>query len=131
MEHYIQSAEDLALLRKTLDQLLELKAKNGRIANSPWTLSGIHGFFRDGTVPGCNAGRRFMVVTPQGGLRPCSMFDNQYASQKAMLKEFVPTNECGACYVSIRSYLDASFWTLLKDNLGSRVFTRNGNSSQC
>jgi MoaA/NifB/PqqE/SkfB family radical SAM enzyme len=131
MDHYIQSAEDLALLRKTLDQLLELKSNNGRIANSPWTLSGIHDFFRDGTVPGCNAGRRFMVVTPTGGLRPCSMFENEYTSQKAMVREFVPTNHCGGCYVSIRSYLDASFWTLLKDNVSTRVLTRNGQSDQC
>jgi MoaA/NifB/PqqE/SkfB family radical SAM enzyme len=131
MDHYVQSAEDLALLRKTLDQLLELKSNNGRIANSPWTLSGIHDFFRDGTVPGCNAGRRFMVVTPTGGLRPCSMFENEYTSQKAMVREFVPTNHCGGCYVSIRSYLDASFWTLLKDNVSTRVLTRNGQSDQC
>jgi MoaA/NifB/PqqE/SkfB family radical SAM enzyme len=131
MDHYIQSAEDLALLRKTLDQLLELKSRNGRIANSPWTLSGIHGFFRDGTVPGCNAGRRFMVVTPTGGLRPCSMFENEYTSQKAIVREFVPTNHCGGCYVSIRSYLDAGFWTLLKDNVSTRVLTRNGQSDQC
>jgi hypothetical protein len=59
------------------------------------------------------------------------MFENEYASQKEMLKEFVPTNKCGGCYVSIRSYLDASFWTLLKDNVGSRVFSRNGSSGQC
>ena len=124
-------SEDLALLRKTLDELLELKAKNGRIANSAWTLSGIHDFFRDGTVPGCNAGRRFMVVTPKGGLRPCSMFENEYASQKEMLKKFVPTNKCGGCYVSIRSYLDASFWTLLKDNVRTRVLSRNGSPEQC
>jgi len=131
MDHCIQSAEDLALLRKTLDQLLDLKSRNGRIANSPWTLSGIHDFFRDGTVPGCNAGRRFMVVTPTGGLRPCSMFENEYTSQKAMVREFVPTNHCGGCYVSIRSYLDASFWTLLKDNVSTRVLTRNGQSDEC
>ena len=131
MDHYIQSPEDLALLRKTLDELLELKSKNGRIANSPWTLSGIHDFFRDGTVPGCNAGKRFMVVTPTGGLRPCSMFENEYTSQKAIVREFVPTNHCGGCYVSIRSYLDAGFWTLLKDNVSTRVFTRNGRSEQC
>jgi len=131
LEHYIQSGEDLALLRRTLDELLTLKAKNGRIANSPWTLSGIHDFFREGTIPGCKAGRRFMVVTPTGGLRPCSMFEDTYTSQKAILKEWVPKNECGGCYVSIRSYLDASFWTLLKDNVSSRVFSRNGASKNC
>jgi hypothetical protein len=59
------------------------------------------------------------------------MFDNEYSSQKAMLKEFVPTNQCGGCYVSIRSYLDASFWTLLKDNVSSRVFSRDGNPERC
>jgi MoaA/NifB/PqqE/SkfB family radical SAM enzyme len=131
MDHNISSSEDLTMLRQTLDDLLALKAHSGRITNSPWTLSGIHDFFQRGTIPGCNAGRRFMVVTPAGGLRPCSMFDATYPSQKEILKEWVPRNSCGGCYVSIRSYLDASFWTLLKDNLSSRVFSRNGAAKNC
>ena len=131
MEHYIESPDDLALLRRTLDDLLALKAANGRIANSPWTLSGIHDFFVQGTIPGCKAGQRFMVVTPTGGLRPCSMYEDTYSSHKDMLKEWVPWNECGGCYVSIRSYLDASFWTLLKDNLSNRVFTSKRPAKTC
>ncbi len=131
MDHYIRSADDLALLRRTLDDLLTLKAQNGRIANSSWTLSGIYNFFLHGTIPGCKAGRRFMVVTPTGGLRACSMFENTYASHEEILKEWVPKNECGGCYVSIRSYLDASFWTLLKDNLSNRVFTGSGSAKNC
>ncbi len=131
MDHYIQSADELALLRRTLDDLLALKAQNGRIANSSWTLSGIHDFFQRGTIPGCKAGRRFMVVTPTGGLRACSMFDETYASHKEILKEWVPNNDCGGCYVSIRSYLDASFWTLLKDNLSNRVFNGNKSAKNC
>ena len=131
MDHYIHSPEDLALLRHTLDDLLTLKVHNGRIANSPWTISGIYNFFLHGTIPGCKAGQRFMVVTPTGGLRACSMFENTYASHQEILKEWVPNNECGGCYVSIRSYLDASFWTLLKDNLSNRVFTRQSQGKQC
>jgi len=131
MDHYIRSADDLALLRRTLDDLLTLKAQNGRIANSSWTLSGIHDFFLHGTIPGCKAGRRFMVVTPTGGLRACSMFDETYASHQEILDEWVPKNECGGCYVSIRSYLDASFWTLLKDNLSNRVFTGAKSAKNC
>jgi MoaA/NifB/PqqE/SkfB family radical SAM enzyme len=131
MEHYIQTEDDLVLLRRTLDELLALKAHNGRIANSPWTLDGIYDFYLHGTIPGCNAGKRFMVVTPTGGLRACSMFDQTYASHKEILKEWVPKNECGGCYVSIRSYLDASFWTLLKDNLSTRVFARRAPAKQC
>jgi MoaA/NifB/PqqE/SkfB family radical SAM enzyme len=131
MEHYIGSMADLDVLRRTLDELLALKAQNGRIANSPWTLSGIHDYFLYGTLPGCNAGRRFLVVTPDGGLRPCSMMEQTYGSQKEILKQFVPQNQCGGCYVSIRSYLDASFWTLLKDNVSTRVFPRRNGQRQC
>ena len=131
MEHYISSVTDLETLRETLDELLELKAHNGRVANSPWTLAGIHDFFLHGTVPGCKAGRRFLVVTPDGGLRPCSMFEETYGSQEEILKKFVPHNQCGGCYVSIRSYLDASFLTLLADNVKTRVLSRNGRAHQC
>jgi len=131
MEHYISSPEDLELLRRTMDELLELKAKNGRITNSPWTLSGTCDFFKQGSIPGCNAGRRFLVVTPEGGLRACSMFDETYGSQKEVMEKFVAKNTCGGCYVSIRAYLDASFWTLLKDNVETRVLARNGRATQC
>ena len=131
MEHYISSKEDLDLLCRTLDELIALKSKTGRIANSPWTLSGIYDYFSNGSIPGCKAGRRFMVVTPTGGLRPCSMFDDTYRSQREILKEWVPKNTCGGCYVSIRSYLDASFWTLMKDNLENRVLHAQKQAGQC
>jgi len=131
MGHYICSPEELELLRRTMDELLELKARNGRIANSPWTLSGIPDFFQKGSIPGCSAGRRFLVVTPEGGLRPCSMFDSTYASQKEIMEKFVATNTCGGCYVSIRAYLDASFWTLLKDNVKTRVLARDEHRQSC
>jgi len=129
MEHYISSFDDLELLRRTMDELAEVKAKNGRIINSGWTLSGTYDFFKRGTIPGCNAGRRFLVVTPDGGLRPCSMVEATYASQKEIKAKFVPSNTCGGCYVSIRAYLDASFWTLLKDNVQQRVLAPNGHSN--
>jgi MoaA/NifB/PqqE/SkfB family radical SAM enzyme len=131
MEHYISSPEDLDLLRRTMNDLLELQEKNGRITNSSWTLSGIPNFFKNGSVPGCQAGRRFMVVTPDGGMRACSMFPETYASHREVMEKFVAHNTCGGCYVSIRAYLDASFWTLLKDNVRSRVLQRNADAAQC
>jgi MoaA/NifB/PqqE/SkfB family radical SAM enzyme len=131
MEHYISSPEDLDLLRRTMNDLLELQAKNGRITNSPWTLWGIPDFFKNGSVPGCQAGRRFMVVTPDGGMRACSMFEETYGSHREVMEKFVAHNTCGECYVSIRAYLDASYWTLLKDNIRTRVLHRNGHAGQC
>jgi hypothetical protein len=48
------------------------------------------------------------------------------------MEKFVATNACGGCYVSIRAYLDASFWTLLKDNVKTRVLARNnGQANRC
>jgi len=131
MEHYISSPEDLALLKQAIDELVDLKHKEGRITNSDWTLTGIVDFFKKGSIPGCNAGRRFLVVNPDGGMRPCSMYEPTYGSQKEILQKFVRTNTCGQCYVSIRSYLDASFMTLLMDNVRQRVFNRKDGCSQC
>ncbi|MEW6364797.1 MAG: radical SAM protein [Acidobacteriota bacterium] len=131
MEHYIDTPEDLELLRRTLNDLVDLKGRNGRITNSVWTLTGTYDFFAQGSIPGCTAGRRFLVVNPDGTLRPCSMYELSYDSQKQILKEFVPSNTCGKCYVSIRAYLDANYGTLLMDNVRQRVVPRNGNSKSC
>ncbi len=131
LDHYISSPQDLELLRRTMGELLELQGKNGHITNSPWTLSGTYDFYKTGSIRGCQAGRRFLVVKPDGGLRPCSMFEPTYPSQKDILKEFVAKNQCGGCYVSIRAYLDASFWTLLKDNVRTRVLRRSTHTQTC
>jgi MoaA/NifB/PqqE/SkfB family radical SAM enzyme len=129
MEHYINSLDDLDLLHRTLKELLELKARDGRITNSDWTLKGTFDYFQKGKIPGCNAGKRFLVVKPDGGMRPCSMFEPVYSSPQEIKKKFVPNNDCGECYVSIRAYLDASFWTLLKDNVQQRVFHKHSNGN--
>ncbi len=131
MEHYISSPEDMELLRSTMNELRVLQAKNGRITNSDWTLAGVYDFFKAGTIPGCQAGRRFMVVTPDGRMRACSMFEQTYASHREVMDKFVARNTCGGCYVSIRAYLDASYWTLLKDNVRSRVLKRHAQNGQC
>jgi MoaA/NifB/PqqE/SkfB family radical SAM enzyme len=123
--HYIESAEDLQILKRNLNELLELKSHNGHITNSSWTLSGTYEYFRNGTIPGCKAGERFLVVSPDGTMRPCSMFNLKYSSLKEIKKEFIEKNTCGECYVSIRAYLDASYSRLLMDNVRNRVFSRN------
>ncbi|HEY4682139.1 MAG TPA: radical SAM protein [Candidatus Acidoferrales bacterium] len=130
-EHFISSEEDLKRLRETMQKLIALKRSNGRIVNSDWTLSGTYQFFKDGYVPGCNAGKRFLVVTPDGYLRPCSMHEKKYLRPEDILKEFVPENSCGGCYVAIRAYLNESFWTLLKDNVTSRVLRQKAAGNSC
>ena len=115
-KYTIETEEDLARLRSELDKLKEYSRSHcGRIMNEDFNIEGTYSFFEKGEMPNCTAGLRFMVVTPQGELKPCSMHDKTYDSLRQMQKEFIPTNKCGGCYVSIRSYLDRSLPTLIRD----------------
>ena len=75
-------------------------------------------------MPGCSAGRKFLVVRPEGTLNPCSMYrEKRYKTQKEMIKDFSDKNDCQDCYVAIRSYSDKSLWSLIKE-VGVIVKTR-------
>jgi len=116
---FIYSREDLEMLQRKIQELIQLKKERRKILNSTYTLMKTYEFFRDGHIPDCNVGRRFLVVRPNGYLVPCSMRPHHrlYSTQEEMLEEFSKHNECGACYVAIRAYSDKSFGTLVKDNL--------------
>jgi MoaA/NifB/PqqE/SkfB family radical SAM enzyme len=133
MDHFISDPDELAVLKETMRELIRLKEGGGRIVNSAWTLSGTYEYFNnDGYMPGCSAGKRFLVVQPDGSLLPCSMKpDRTYSSQGEILKEFTSNNTCGACYVAIRAYLDENYWTLLRDNVSQRVFRKSGVKKAC
>ena len=89
------------------------------IVNSPSTLEATRQYFANGGTPGCKAGLRFLVVTADGALQPCSMQFQRYPleERERMIAEFTATNTCDECYVSIRSYLDKSFPQLLWENV--------------
>lgn len=120
-DYDIREPQDLELLEKTINRLLTLKRNNGCIVNSDWTLTGTYQFFKNNGAPGCKAGIRYMVINPDGTMRPCSMYNCRYESLDEMYEEFVKDNSCDACYVSIRAYLSEGYWTLLADNIRERV----------
>ena len=126
MEHYISSPAELEELRASIAELIRLKRRNGRVVNPEWTLWGTYQYFKNGTIPGCKAGVRFLVVTPDGRIQPCSMHKRTYSTREEMLQAFLPTNTCGECYVAIRAYLNQSFWKLLWDNFSSLALSRGG-----
>jgi len=121
----IDSPEDLARLREQLDQLMEYKQTHcGLIQNADFNIEGTYQFFEKGEILPCRAGLRFLVVTPDGFLKPCSMHERKYTSLRQIHKEFVPHNNCGGCYVSIRSYLDKPMGDLLKEYFSSHSMRR-------
>jgi MoaA/NifB/PqqE/SkfB family radical SAM enzyme len=123
----INSEEDLKLLRQTIAELIKLKERSKHIANPEAVLLQTLKFFEQGCMPNCQAGRRFFVVMPDGNFVPCSLHRNKYSNQKEMIKNFSCANQCGACYVAIRSYSEPSLWSQLKDipAYGKRLFAPN------
>ena len=118
-DYSLTTPEQLTLLNSELDRIDARRDASNWIVNSPSTLAATRKFFHDGSMPGCKAGHRFLVVTSDGWLQPCSMIFKRYRleDREQMIEEFTKTNDCGNCYVSIRSYLDKSFPQLLWENV--------------
>jgi len=115
-QYFISDERDLATLRKIIDELITIKQREGIILNPAPVLLKIHKFFKDGGMLGCSAGRKFLVVRPEGTLNPCSMYrEKRYTNQKDMIRGFSDNNNCQDCYVAIRSYSDKSIWSLAKE----------------
>ncbi|MEO8595947.1 MAG: radical SAM protein, partial [Candidatus Solibacter sp.] len=113
------SSTQLAELCARLNRVEQRRDNSNWIVNSPSTLQATRDYFTNGGAPGCKAGLRFLVVTADGQLQPCSMQFQRYAleDRDLMIREFTAKNTCGECYVSIRSYLDKSFPQLLWENV--------------
>jgi MoaA/NifB/PqqE/SkfB family radical SAM enzyme len=109
----------LAELNARLDRVEALRDGANWIVNSRSTIDATRRYFQNGGTPGCKAGLRFLVVTADGALQPCSMQFQRYALEERgrMIEEFTGANQCDECYVSIRSYLDKSFPQLLWENV--------------
>ena len=119
--------EQIAELSARLDRVEAQRDPTNWIVNSPSTLAATRRYFENGGAPGCRAGHRFLVVTANGALQPCSMQFQRYRleDRARMIEEFTANNRCGECYVSIRSYLDKSFGQLLSENVrGFLAFRR-------
>ena len=123
-DYFLSTTEQLATLNAELDRIETRRDATNWIVNAPATLQATRRYFENGGTPGCKSGLRFLVVTADGMLQPCSMQFRRYSlgERARMIEEFTQTNDCDECYVSIRSYLDKSFPQLLGENV-SRFFS--------
>lgn len=118
-DYFLNTAEQLAELNQQLDRVEARRDSSNWIVNAPTTLDATRRYFANRGTKGCKAGLRFLVVTADGMLQPCSMQFRKYRleDRERMIEEFTSTNSCDECYVSIRSYLDKSFPQLLAENV--------------
>ena len=118
-DYFLNSEQQLDQLRRHMERVEARRDGTNWIVNSPSTLEATVRYFENRGTPGCTAGLRFLVVTCDGWLQPCSMQFQRYRleEQAKMIAEFTNTNTCDQCYVSIRSYLDKGFSQLLGENV--------------
>ena len=126
-DYFPGSPAQLAEISARLDRVEARRDPTNWIVNAPTTLQATRRYFATGGAPGCKAGLRFLVVTADGSLQPCSMQFQRYSLDERgrMVSEFTANNQCDECYVSIRSYLDKSFPQLLWENV-SGFLSLNG-----
>jgi MoaA/NifB/PqqE/SkfB family radical SAM enzyme len=126
-DYFLDAPEQLAELNRQLDAVEERRDATNWIVNAPTTLEATRQYFGNRGTPGCKAGLRFLVVTAEGALQPCSMQFQRYRleDREQMIEEFTQHNACEECYVSIRSYLDKSFPQLLKENVSGFLSFRS------
>jgi MoaA/NifB/PqqE/SkfB family radical SAM enzyme len=114
-DYCIDNAEDLEVLRQAINELAILRKRDNHIANPETVLLDTLKFLEQGYIPNCKAGIRFLVVMPDGSLVPCSLHRNKYSTRKEMVENFSRTNQCGGCYVAIRSYSELSILSQMKN----------------
>lgn len=111
--------DQLRVLSEQFERVESRRNGDNFIVSAPTTLAATREYFETGGAPGCKAGLRFLVVTADGKLQPCSMQFRRYEleEQAKMVDEFTRHNRCDECYVAIRSNLDKSFPRLLRENV--------------
>jgi MoaA/NifB/PqqE/SkfB family radical SAM enzyme len=111
----LDKEHDLRFLRQAIEELITLTKHDMHLTNPELTLRDTLKFFEQGYMSNCKAGIKFLVVMPDGSLVPCSLRRNKYATREEMIERFSQSNECGECYVAIRSYSEMSFSGQIKN----------------
>jgi MoaA/NifB/PqqE/SkfB family radical SAM enzyme len=132
-DYFLTSKKQLEVLDYGLKKLTERMNRSHWITTNQTTLDATREYFTSGGMSSCKAGLRWLVVTSDGALQPCSMQFQRYGlhEQARMVKEFTQNNTCDQCYVSIRSYLDKSFTHLLRENVAGFFSFQPRNKKGC
>jgi MoaA/NifB/PqqE/SkfB family radical SAM enzyme len=108
--------EQLAEVRAAFEKVIEMKKAGYPVYSSERVLWRYFQFFTGGSIPGCQAGRRFLVINPDGALIPCAMVWAKYRTQRDMLRQFTAHNTCTQCYISTRASTEKTAFDFLADN---------------
>ncbi|KPK96296.1 hypothetical protein AMJ80_00875 [bacterium SM23_31] len=102
---HIVTPETLKRLRAVIAEILKLKSDLGNIMNSDYYLKKIPIFLEAGSIGGCQAGRCFVHVTPDGYLKPCA--ELPAFCHHSEYKERPDAVNCDKCWSACRGESEA------------------------
>jgi MoaA/NifB/PqqE/SkfB family radical SAM enzyme len=106
-------AQDAERLRALVDWLVAHKQRSGTILSSTYYIERIPQSFNGG-VRGCQAGRRFVAVRPDGVVQPCHDYQACCPYSEWTRGTFAPP-KCAACWCSCRGESEAPLsWERVK-----------------
>ncbi len=108
--------DQLKEVREVFQKIVDMKNEGYPIYTSERVMWKYYKFFTEGGIPGCQAGRRFLVINPDGRLTPCAMVMAYYNDQRDMLKDFTSSNTCEMCYISTRANTEKKLADFIADN---------------
>ncbi len=115
-EYMIRGAE-LEELAEVIHDLLNFRKAHGTIHTSDYVFGQMTEFFRQGYLPACRAGTRFLVVNPDGTLSRCGLVLGAYSSRRELQDDLSEGSSCEHCYTSIRANSEKPVKNLVLDSL--------------
>jgi MoaA/NifB/PqqE/SkfB family radical SAM enzyme/membrane protein YqaA with SNARE-associated domain len=131
-EFNLRHPEDTEKLNAIIDEIYDRRNDYHAVMTSEKVFRRYCYFYENNCdIPNCRAGRRFLVINPDGRLTPCAMFiDERYDSREELIEKFADVTDCGGCYISVRANTEKSAWELFTDNLRAlRLSNQNGSKS--
>lgn len=93
-------------LEEVVEEIKRLKKKTGHVKNSNHYLKILPSYFRNGGVPNCKAGYRWLQVTPDGYIQQCSEMPRLCHYTEFSRKLLTPVT-CSKCWYTCRGEAEA------------------------
>ena len=105
---HLVSAVDLQKTIDIINRLIDLKNSLGNISNSRYYLKNIPVFFQNSEINNCQAGLKWVQVTPEGNIKRCSEHSIRCNWKEYNRNTFAKT-KCNACWFGCRGESQAPF----------------------
>ncbi len=100
-QYHVREAQ-LEKLSDVVAELIELKKQHGHITTSSSYLERIPEYFREGSIDGCQAGKNFIQITPDGMVKRCSEMEPFCHWSEYDPTELEDPNPCNDCWLACR-----------------------------